>query len=262
MPLRSAAALGLALLLLPPALAETGGLRGAGPNGTGAGAAGSNGTTGAASASGGGDGPSAALDAVGGELPPAWVAENLENLTLGAMASTGGNWYLDGECRPCPARLYHHCSRGGRLMWSIPCYGGALCQGMCTHPGSAPAGSSPGHIHASPAGIRTLYHETSPAAARSILATGFRPGHTGYCGAAIYFYGRPNVPSTKLGPSSQRGAVIEAKVDLGTMAHLDSTCDGADAVRRRYDSATFNPGDGDEYVIFSKARVISMRRYS
>merc|ERR1711972_1221609 len=35
----------------------------------------------------------------------------------------------------------------------------------------------------------------------------------------------------------------------------------AAAVRQGYDSVIFNPGDGDEYVIMSTRRVISVRRY-
>jgi len=103
---------------------------------------------------------------------------------------------------------------------------------------------------------------TSPDIAEKILATGFQPGSSGWCGGAIYFYNSPQVPETKMGPDSHDGALIEAKVDMGRMAHLDSQCSGRDDARAHYDSVTFNPGDGNEFVIFSNDRVISMRRYS
>lgn len=110
--------------------------------------------------------------------------------------------------------------------------------------------------------VMTLYHTTSPATAELILKSSFRPGHSGWCGGAIYFYTSPNLPPTKLGPDSSTGAVIEAQVNMGRMAHLDSKCDGAAQAKQHYDSITFNPGDGAEYLVWSSARIISMRRYS
>jgi len=107
-----------------------------------------------------------------------------------------------------------------------------------------------------------LYHETSPETAEKILASAFRPGNSGWCGGAIYFYTKPQIPETKLGPDSQRGAVIEAEVDLGRNILLNSKCRGADNARQSYDSVSFNPGDGLEYLVFSADRIISMSRYS
>eukprot|EP00928_Gymnodinium_smaydae_P028055 TRINITY_DN21504_c0_g1_i1.p1 TRINITY_DN21504_c0_g1~~TRINITY_DN21504_c0_g1_i1.p1 ORF type:complete len:298 (-),score=63.52 TRINITY_DN21504_c0_g1_i1:99-920(-) len=111
--------------------------------------------------------------------------------------------------------------------------------------------------------IKTLWHTTTPEIANKILDEGFHPGRNGWCGGAIYFYGHPKLPKTKLGPDSGTGAVIEARVDLGRSAHLDRRCKGGarQDVRSRYDSIIFNPGDGAEYIVFSKDRILSMKMY-
>lgn len=110
--------------------------------------------------------------------------------------------------------------------------------------------------------VMTLYHTTSASAAEAILKSGFRPGHSGWCGGAIYFSTTPHLPKSKYGPDTHSGAVLEVKVNLGRLAHLDSKCHGAGGAKHDHDSITFNPGDGDEYVIWSNSRIISKRRYS
>ncbi|CAE8618458.1 unnamed protein product [Polarella glacialis] len=170
--------------------------------------------------------------------------------------------YWDGQCTACPAHLYQHCSAGGTLTRERGCgHGHAYCEGYCSNSAVMPL-PAPIQPTSPPSGIMTLYHMTSPEVAVLILASAFRPGHSGWCGGAIYFFTSPDVPATKLGPDSSSGAVIEATVDLGRMAHLDATCQGADEARLNYDSITFNPGDGAEYLVFSSDRVRSMRRYS
>ncbi|CAE8644305.1 unnamed protein product [Polarella glacialis] len=202
------------------------------------------------------------------------------NKTLNSSWRSHGS-YWDGQCTPCPAYLYRHCSRGGTLLRERGCGPGHVyCEGSCSAPPAPapapappappppaplpppPAPAPPAPPPPAPSGIMTLYHMTSPEVAVLILASAFRPGHSGWCGGAIYFFTSPDVPATKLGPDSSTGAVIEATVDLGRMAHLDATCQGADEARLNYDSITFNPGDGAEYLVFSSDRVLSMRRYS
>jgi len=119
-----------------------------------------------------------------------------------------------------------------------------------------------------PRNIMTLYHTTSPEIARLILKEGFKPGRGGWCGGAIYFINHPHLPRSKFNPvTTKTGAIIQARVDMGRMARMNRKCDAsfghgvAAAVHHGYDSATFNPGDGDEYVILSTHRVISVRRY-
>ena len=175
--------------------------------------------------------------------------------------------YNDGQCTPCPAFLYSHCRRGGRLISAKPCgWMGIYCEGVCKNPNPKPKPepepSKPFEPVVSEPGVKTLYHETSPETAEKILESSFRPGSSGWCGGAIYFYTSPRIPKSKLGPDSQTGAVIQAEVDLGTNIQLDSKCEGADDARKKYDSVSFNPGDGLEYLVFSPDRVISMSRFS
>ena len=194
----------------------------------------------------------------------------------GGGGGGGGETYADGQCTPCPAFLYSHCRKGGRLVGAKPCgWMGIYCEGICKNPKpkppSEPTKPSPSEPNkpnkpfepvVSEPGVKTLYHETSPEAATKILASSFRPGSSGWCGGAIYFYTSPKIPKSKLGPDSQTGAIIQAEVDLGTNIQLDKKCDGANDARNKYDSVSFNPGDGLEYLVFSPDRIISMSRYS
>jgi len=115
--------------------------------------------------------------------------------------------------------------------------------------------------------IKTLYHTTSPEIASLILRTGFKPGHSGWCGGAIYFTDIPYLPRSKFGPATKTGAIIQAEVDLGRMAYMDRHChssrgSGVAAMSRAgYDSLCFNPGDGSEYVVLSPRRDLSTRLY-
>merc|ERR1711933_328992 len=115
--------------------------------------------------------------------------------------------------------------------------------------------------------IMTLYHTTSPQAAESILSGGFRPGRNGWCGGAIYFIDQPYLKKTKFASTTKTGAIIEAKVDMGRMAKMDKRCNSRlghgiwGAKSGHYDSLTFNPGDGNEFIIWSNSRVISTRRF-
>jgi len=122
--------------------------------------------------------------------------------------------------------------------------------------------------------IMTLYHQTGSEAGESILRTGFRAGRVGLCGGGIYFAETALATYTKaVGPDSQRGFIIEARVDLGRIARMSRLCtspsfpilDGtpvADHLREHNaDSLAFNPGDGMEHIIADSSRVLSMRRY-
>lgn len=181
----------------------------------------------------------------------------------GNGGGNGGQTYADGICTPCPAYLYKHCTAGGKLVSAKPCgWGRVYCEGICSKPlQPTPSPSIPSET-VTQMGVKTLYHETSPDAAKKILASAFRPGNSGWCGGAIYFYTSPNIPDSKLGPDSQSGAIIEAQVDLGTNIRLDHKCDGSEQARKKYDSVSFDPGDGLEYLVFSADRILSMSRYS
>jgi len=113
----------------------------------------------------------------------------------------------------------------------------------------------------------TLYHQTSPEIAALILKSHFKPGKEGWCGGGIYFATSPEATNTKaIGPESHTGFIIEAQVDVGKVLHMSKTCDrsmtGQKLQSMNYDSITFNPGDGDEYIIYSSDRVLSMKQYS
>ena len=66
--------------------------------------------------------------------------------------------------------------------------------------------------------LMTLYHQTSPEACQGILAEGFRIGHGGWCGDAIYFALSPEATKTKaITPHSGIGCMLEVAV----LAHLN-----------------------------------------
>jgi len=95
------------------------------------------------------------------------------------------------------------------------------------------------------------------------LQGGFRPGTQGWCGGGIYFATSPGATYHKaIGPDSHLGYIIGAKVDVGRVKYMGKTCDrsmtGSKLHRSGYDSIHFNPGDGVEYVVYSRARIISM----
>mmetsp|Transcript_59871 Transcript_59871/g.144621 ORF Transcript_59871/g.144621 Transcript_59871/m.144621 type:complete len:236 (-) Transcript_59871:60-767(-) len=128
-------------------------------------------------------------------------------------------------------------------------------------PTLSPGGSGGGIV------ILPLYHQTSPEIAALILQSGFKPGTSGWCGGGIYFATTPQATYTKaIGPHSHKGFVIEAQVNVSRVLHMPKTCNrsmtGQELWSQHYDSIKFNPGDGDEYVVYSMDRVVSMKKYS
>mmetsp|Transcript_24996 Transcript_24996/g.58146 ORF Transcript_24996/g.58146 Transcript_24996/m.58146 type:complete len:311 (-) Transcript_24996:106-1038(-) len=112
--------------------------------------------------------------------------------------------------------------------------------------------------------IMTLYHQTSPQACQMILRNNFRPGHAGWCGGGIYFAMSPEETYSKaIGPDSHKGCILRAQVDVGRVLHLGRRC-GRMSLHRlqamHYDSVSFNPGDGQEYVVYSSSRVLLIDR--
>lgn len=64
----------------------------------------------------------------------------------------------------------------------------------------------------------TVYHQTSPQICELIMQGGFKKGHGGWCGDAIYFAFSPKSTKTKaITKGSHDGCMIEAKVDPGHM---------------------------------------------
>lgn len=124
--------------------------------------------------------------------------------------------------------------------------------------------------------VMTLYHTTSRHIARLILEQGFKSGNSGWCGGAIYFIDRPYLKKSKFGRHTQRGAILEAQVQMGKMGtNFDHRCKlrgvyglhshGVGAAKAHdFDSIRFNPGDGPEFIIWNPEQVKTVRilRYS
>lgn len=113
----------------------------------------------------------------------------------------------------------------------------------------------------------TLYHQTSPQIGELILQGGFRTGKAGWCGGAIYFATSPQATVTKTsGIDSHKGYMLQATVDVGRVKHMPSTCDmsmtGQKLQDMGYDTITFNPVDGDEYVVFCSTQVLEVKHIS
>lgn len=120
----------------------------------------------------------------------------------------------------------------------------------------------PSHHHMS--NVRTLYHQTSPAACKMIVANGFHPGTQGWCGGGIYFATSAEATETKaIGPESHKGCILRARVDVGLVMYLHKTCDrkmtGQTCWGRGFDSVSFDPGDGQEYIVYDKRQVLEVK---
>merc|ERR1712187_803522 len=78
---------------------------------------------------------------------------------------------------------------------------------------------------------------------------------------------QPYLKKTKFASTTKTGAIIEANVDMGHMAKMDKRCTAQfgrgtwSAKSHGFQSLTFNPGDGAEFVIWDSSRVISTRRH-
>lgn len=192
---------------------------------------------------------------------------------LGEMLSGGGG-SLETTGR------WSSCASGGCTRWHVrwrPCQCNARCtlHNTCCydaakvcHTGGAhhSHGAADGGHTSHGRKVLTLYHTTSVSSGMAILRGGFRPGRYGYCGGGIYFAMSPGATRTKaIGPDSHQGFMLEAKVDVGRSMVGDYRCKvngrrfGAAIQAMGYDSMTFNPGDGQEFVVFSGARVLSVR---
>ncbi|CAK9086307.1 RNA-binding protein rnp24, partial [Durusdinium trenchii] len=70
-----------------------------------------------------------------------------------------------------------------------------------------------------------LYHVTSPSIGPKILREGFRSGHAGWCGGAIYFGNTAQETKWKaVGQESHQGFLIEAMVDPGHVKKMPWNC--------------------------------------
>lgn len=210
---------------------------------------------------------------------------------LGVDAELGGSrvwhyaqncWHACGGAGPCP----HFCGPGNACCrWGFNTDPG-VCHAVgfwpvvhmhtCVHPHvpvPAPA-PQPGNPSSGCSGraaggqTTTLYHQTGCDIGPLILSGGFKLGSHGWCGGAIYFATAPAKTETKaIGEDSHKGFMIEAQVMLGNIGSADKACKydghvktGDNLFAMGYDSTRFNPGDGDEYVVYCSSQVVSMKQ--
>jgi len=127
--------------------------------------------------------------------------------------------------------------------------------------------------------VRKMYQMTSPQNALSIINGHFHVGSGGWCGGAIYMIDHPHLKTSKYNPrTTSTGAYVEITVNLGKLCRYHRTCndgrsgkcctgqDGshgiAGAAAAGCNSIVWDPGDGDEYIIWNTQGVISKQIYS
>jgi len=187
-------------------------------------------------------------------------SENPANATLGSM----GRW---GSCQQFGCITYYapwlgcQCNLGCEKHGSC-CYDyGSRCAHHYHHQHHpAPAPAPAGHQK-----ILTLFHQTSAEAAELIVQNGFRPGTQGWCGGGIYFATSIEATNTKaIGPDSHKGQMLQAQVNVGKVKYMSASCDrglsGQQVANEGYDSVSFNPGDGQEYIVYDKNHVLSVKK--
>jgi hypothetical protein len=108
------------------------------------------------------------------------------------------------------------------------------------------------------------YHATNAAAARKILANGFRCGRKGLAGGAIYFATSEEDASRK--SNNGNDIVLKCRVTLGRTLTLDEDGDPTMTLDKLngkgYDSVKILR-NGDEYAVYepSRVRVLSHHEY-
>jgi len=131
--------------------------------------------------------------------------------------------------------------------------------------------------------IQTMYQQTSPENAKSILGSKIHAGHVGWCGGAIYLMDKPFLARSKWDPkTTTSGAWLEIQVDMGKMCRMSRPpkcndgatgwcCKGPDqenhygtkgATAAGCNSIIFNPGDGDEWNIWDASLIKSKKLHS
>jgi hypothetical protein len=114
--------------------------------------------------------------------------------------------------------------------------------------------------------VQTLYHQTSPEAAKNIIATQtMLPGKAGYAGAGIYFADNPQ--STYWKAAGGKGVILQATVLLGNSktifaADKDITWQTLqDDKSGPYDSVFLILGSGVEHVVYKSDQVRDIRLF-
>jgi len=169
---------------------------------------------------------------------------------------------LAGSCAKhgCHSHTSYH--SGSRCQCSPACHKYRNCCGDYEAQCSAQPAKEGHYLGA----VKIVYHATSKEAGHSILKHGFRLGSGGWCGGGIYFADSPGATKGKaIGPDSSQGFMIQARVAVGRVKVMSSTCDrsmsGPKLWATGFDSISFNPGDGEETVVYSVDRVLSAKAY-
>lgn len=115
-----------------------------------------------------------------------------------------------------------------------------------------------------PAGSRTLYHQTSPDAAKAIIASQqMNRGSQGSLGGGIYFAQSPADTDRK---AVQKGVILVCEVRLGNtkvVAAPDPSITFAQLLKGGHDSVMTNFFQtGPEFVVYNVDQVTSIRKYS
>jgi len=112
--------------------------------------------------------------------------------------------------------------------------------------------------------VTTLYHQTSPSAARSIISSQqMTRGSNVLDGVGIYFAASPVYTHAK---AHEHGVFLAAKVKLGRVKDVvnqDSSASFASLSAEGYDSVRINGrSSGVEYVVYNWDQVSDIREYS
>ena len=116
--------------------------------------------------------------------------------------------------------------------------------------------------HAPPAGCRVLYHQTTEAAAQSILGSSkMQRGARGKVGGGIYFAESAAVTHRK---AQHKGTVLRCIVYMGTVktvSGVNSDHSFSSLRAEGYDSVHLTGlGDGDEFIVYNWDQVLHICR--
>ncbi|CAE8641002.1 unnamed protein product [Polarella glacialis] len=207
-------------------------------------------------------------EGLGGAIPEA----GLEGSRIQNYAANC--WYACGGAGPCD----NFCGKGNACCRAGAQHDPAICQQVnffpvithhtCVQPQSPGEGSQSCEGRGGDGATMTLYHQTGCGIGAKILADGFLLGSRGWCGGGIYFADSPKATETKaIGKDSHKGFMIEAVVRVGHLSYGDRHCksnghsvNGATLHGQGFDTMTFNPGDGPEYIVYCSSQVVSTRR--
>ena len=102
------------------------------------------------------------------------------------------------------------------------------------------------------------FHQTTIAAAKSILTTTFRPSETGMIGPGIYFANNYDITEHKRNQSTEGGAIFCARIDMGKVYEIVSKDDQRD-LSKFYNTKYLHHMGGekfDEFVVYSHEQIL------